>query len=86
MHRGKPISLDRRPWLEQIYNSPVTKTSEGLMRRKMLLIFGRQCEKSTTIGNTLISLSNLIPYLRLLYVSASDAQMREFSDERLRSF
>jgi len=85
MHRGKPISLDRRPWLRQIYNSPVAKTSDGTMRRKMLLIFGRQCEKSTTIGNTLISLSNLIPYLRLLYVSASDAQMREFSDERLRS-
>lgn len=51
----------------------------------MLLIFGRQCEKSTTIGNTLISLANLIPHLRLLYVSASDPQMREFSDERLRS-
>lgn len=85
MHKGKPISLEKRPWLEQIYNSPITKTREGKARRKMLLIFGRQCEKSTTIGNTLISLSNLIPHLRLLYVSASDAQMREFSDERLRA-
>ena len=49
------------------------------------MVFGRQCEKSTTIGNTLLSLSNIIPYLRSLYVSASDAQMREFSDERLRA-
>lgn len=49
------------------------------------MIFGRQCEKSTTIGNTFIALSNLVPYLRGLYISASDVQMREFSDERLRS-
>ena len=51
----------------------------------MLLIFGRQCEKSTTIGNLIISLGNLTPYLRLLYVTASNPQMREFSDERLRA-
>ena len=56
-----------------------------MAKRKMLMIFGRQCEKSTTIGNTLISLANLTPYLRLLYVTASNPQMREFSDERLRS-
>lgn len=49
------------------------------------MIFGRQCEKSTTIGNMLIANSNLIPYLRSLYISASDIQMREFSDERLRA-
>lgn len=40
---------------------------------------------STTIGNICISLANLIQYLRLLYVTASHAQMREFSDERLRA-
>lgn len=55
------------------------------MRRKMLMVFGRQCEKSTTIGNMLISMSNIVPYLRSLYISASDVQMREFSDERLRA-
>lgn len=85
MHKGAPISLGERPWLRQIYNSPVTKNSEGKMKRKMLLIFGRQCEKSTTIGNLLISYANLISHLRLLYVTASNPQMREFSDERLRS-
>jgi hypothetical protein len=84
-HKGEPISLSRRPWLRRIYNSPVTINSEGEYRRKMLLIFGRQSEKSTTIGNTLISLANLNAYLRLLYVTASNPQMREFSDERLRA-
>ena len=85
MHKGAPINLNRRPWLRQIYNTPVSIANDGKMRRKMLLIFGRQCEKSTTIGNTLISMSNLVPYLRLLYVTASNLQMREFSDERLRA-
>jgi len=83
--RGKPIDLTRRPWLNRIYDQPFIEQEDGLYRRKMLLIFGRQCEKSTTIGNMLIAMSNLVPYLRSLYVSASDIQMREFSDERLRS-
>lgn len=84
-HKGKPISLSRRPWLDDVYNSPVSYRSTDTLKRKILLIFGRQCEKSTTIGNTFISLSNLIPYLRLLYITASNTQMREFSDERLRA-
>jgi hypothetical protein len=83
--RGKPIDLSRRPWLHRIYDQPFVEYDDGHMRRKMLMIFGRQCEKSTTIGNMLISMSNLVPYLRSLYVSASDVQMREFSDERLRA-
>ncbi len=96
--KGEPIDLSRRPWLDTIYNMPCTpappKERSGLLsmedvgeeyKRKMLLVFGRQSEKSTTIGNMLISLCNLIPFLRALYVSASDTQMREFSDERLRA-
>ena len=83
--RGKPIDLSRRPWLDRIYDQPFLEYPDGHLRRKMLLIFGRQCEKSTTIGNMLLSMSNIVPHLRSLYVSASDIQMREFSDERLRS-
>lgn len=54
-------------------------------RTHNFLVRGLVTHNSTTIGNTLISTSNLIPYLRSLYVSASDVQMREFSDERLRA-
>ena len=95
--KGEPIDLSRRPWLDRIYDMPCTPIESdkpGILseeavadkfRRKILLVFGRQSEKSTTIGNMMISMCNLIPYLRALYVSASDTQMREFSDERLRA-
>lgn len=83
--RGKPIDLLTRPWLERPYNQAFQTYPDGDFRRKTLLIFGRQCEKSSTLANLLIACCNLIPYLRCLYVSASDAQMREFSDERLRA-
>lgn len=84
-HKGKPIDLDRRPWLPAIYNFTVSGADEDEKRRKMLLLFGRQSEKSTTVGNLFMALANLVPYLRLLYVTASHTQMREFSDERLRA-
>jgi len=93
-HKGEPIELLRRPWLDEIYDLPATPIErlneltdhmEEVYRRNLLLMFGRQSEKSTTLGNLLIALCNLIPFLRALYVSASDTQMREFSDERLRA-
>ena len=83
--KGKPIDLSMRPWTWRIYDQPFLQTVSGEYRRKMLMIFGRQCEKSTTIGNTFISACNLTSYLRALYVTASGQQMREFSDERLRA-
>lgn len=84
-NRGRPIRLDNRPWIPPIYNIPLEERPDGTYRRKILLLYGRQSEKSTTIGNVLLSLANLIPHLRILYVTASDPQMREFSDERLRA-
>jgi hypothetical protein len=83
--RGKPIDLELRPWLHAIYDQPFAVQPNGRFRRKILLVFGRQSEKSTTIGNMFLSMANIVGHLRLLYVSASDVQMREFSDERLRS-
>jgi len=83
--KGEPINLGTRPWIKAIYDLPVQIQEDDTYRRKMLLIFGRQCEKSTTLGNSFIAYANLIPYLRALYVTASNAQMREFSDERLRA-
>lgn len=84
-HKGDSLHLGLRPWLETIYNMPITVQPDGEVRRKVLLVFGRQSEKSTTLGNMQMSLANLNPYLRLLYVTASNEQMREFSDERLRA-
>jgi len=91
-HKGESIELGNRPWLYHIYNlpfSPLPNTDSDIereiWRRRILLVFGRQSEKSTTLGNLLLSTSNLIPYLRSLYVTASNTQMLEFSDERLRA-
>ena len=84
-HKGHPIDLARRPWLQPVYDFVASKDGQGESRRKLLLMTGRQSEKSTTVGNILLSLANIIPYLRLLYITASHAQMREFSDERLRA-
>lgn len=89
-HKGKPIELHNRPWLYHIYNLPFTplpspELEREVWRRRVLLVFGRQSEKSTTLGNLLLSTSNLIAYLRSLYVTASNTQMLEFSDERLRA-
>jgi hypothetical protein len=89
-HKGEPIELHTRPWLYHIYNLPFTplpteELDREAWRRRLLLVFGRQSEKSTTLGNLLLSTSNLIPYLRSLYVTASNTQMLEFSDERLRA-
>jgi hypothetical protein len=84
-HKGSELDMSRRPWLHPIYDLVCTPMADGTFRRKVFLVFGRQSEKSTTIGNLLLSLSNLIPYLRMLYVTASNEQMREFSDERLRA-
>lgn len=83
--KGEPISLERRPWIREIYDLPITEQDDGSFSRKMLLVFGRQCEKSTSLANCAISYANVFPYLRALYVTASDIQMREFSDERLRA-
>jgi hypothetical protein len=92
-HKGAPIELQNRPWLYHIYNLPFSpmksqmarEVEREVWRRRVLLVFGRQSEKSTTLGNLLLSTSNLIPYLRSLYVTASNSQMLEFSDERLRA-
>lgn len=90
--KGRPISLDWWPWIHRILDQPflpTTKSAENgdyqAYRRKMLLVFGRQSAKSTSLANLDIALCNLIPYLRVLYITASDPQMREFSDERLRA-
>jgi hypothetical protein len=83
--KGKSISLDKRPWLHPIYDIPMARRADGEFRRKVLLVFGRQCEKSTTLANMAMAMANIIPYLRILYVTASNDQMREFSDDKLRA-
>ena len=83
--KGVPLNLKSRPWLPAVYNLEVTKYPGDRQWRKSVLQFGRQSEKSSSIGYKLLSLSAMLPSLRCLYVNPSTIQIREFSDERLKT-
>jgi len=69
------FSFAERPYLRRLYDTEC---------RKILLKCGRQIEKSTTLGNKALAYSCLVPRFRTLYVSPTNAQTREFSNDRLR--
>lgn len=69
------FSFDERRYLRQIYD---------IQAPRVLLMCGRQVEKSTTLGNKTLSYACLIPHFRILYVSPSSQQTKEFSKTRLR--
>ena len=68
------FSFRKREYLIPIYDRP---------DRHILLMFGRQSEKSTTLGNKLLALMALLPYYKVLYVSPSQTQTRKFSQDRI---
>ncbi|NMC34676.1 MAG: hypothetical protein GYA36_19815 [Veillonellaceae bacterium] len=72
--RLRPFSFRKREYLIPIYDRP---------DRHILLMFGRQSEKSTTLGNKLLALMALLPYYKVLYVSPSQTQTRKFSQDRI---
>jgi len=45
---------------------------------------GRQVEKSTTLGNKALAYACLIPHFKILYVSPSSTQTKEFSKTRIK--
>lgn len=73
--RSDQFSFDGREYLRSAYDSGW---------RRLLLKFGRQSEKSTLLGNRMLSMSCLIPGFRCLYVSPTGTQTKTFSMDRLR--
>jgi hypothetical protein len=71
----KPFSFDQRRYLKQIYDTPNKRT---------LLKCGRQVEKSTMLGNKLLSYSCINTALNSLYVSPTNQQTKVFSQDRLK--
>jgi hypothetical protein len=71
----QPFSFAERRYLQAIYDSPAP--------RKMLMA-GRQVEKSTYLGNTILAYSAMNPFFRSLYVSPSNTQTKTFSRDRLK--
>lgn len=68
------FSFRRRDYLIPIYDRP---------DRRVLLMFGRQSEKSTTVGNKMLALAAMLKYYKILYVSPSQLQTRAFSQDRI---
>lgn len=69
------FSFTGREYLRQVYDTDSKRT---------LLKCGRQVEKSTLLGNKLLSYSCLIQALGALYVSPTNAQTKVFSQDRLK--
>lgn len=69
------FSFEERGYLREIYDIQTPRT---------LLMCGRQVEKSTTLGNKMMAYACLIPHFKVLYVSPSSTQTKEFSKTRLK--
>ena len=69
------FSFDGREYLRQIYDTPSKRT---------LMKCGRQVEKSTLLGNKLMSYCCIVQALNALYVSPTNQQTKVFSQDRLK--
>lgn len=72
--RLEPFSFVGREYLIPIYDTPARRT---------IFKFGRQSEKTTTLGNKLIVTSAMSPFMRTLYVAPQQKQVEEFSKTRI---
>jgi hypothetical protein len=70
----KPMDFTERRYLKRVYDTP---------SRKILLFTSRQTEKSTTVGNKLLSFSGMRPLYVSLFVTPSAMQTKVFSQARL---
>jgi hypothetical protein len=71
----KRFDFSQRRYLRQIYDTASIRT---------LLKCGRQVEKSTLLGNKLLSYSCINSAMNCLYVSPTNLQTKTFSNDRLR--
>jgi hypothetical protein len=75
---GHPFNHDggfkSRPYLHQMYD---------VNHKRLLLKCARQVEKSTTLGNRILTMSILNPHFRTMYITPTELQARKFERERL---
>jgi hypothetical protein len=69
-----PFSFAQRRYLREVYDTP---------NHRILLFTGRQVEKSSTLTFRSLAFSCLIPHFKVLYVSPSSTQTKQFSRDRL---
>ena len=70
----EPLDFTGRRYLIPIYDTP---------NQRVLLKFGRQSEKSTFLGNKILTFSMLRENLQSLYVSPAEANTLTFSRDRI---
>ncbi|MHC4817190.1 MAG: phage terminase large subunit family protein, partial [Planctomycetota bacterium] len=70
----KPFTFEGRGYLRQIYDTPT---------QRRIIMAGRQVEKSTLLGNQILSYCALNAGFRALYVSPSHTQTKVFSRDRI---
>lgn len=78
MHTQQMVnfSLKERPYWKTIYDSDA---------ERLLLKTGRQCEKSTFLGNRMLYFSCICPAFHCLYVAPSQVQTKEFTNDRIKT-
>lgn len=69
------FSFEGRRHMLRPYNTPA---------KRVLLFCGRQVEKSTLLGNIILTYSCVIPAYKTLYVSPSSTQTKVFSADRIK--
>jgi hypothetical protein len=69
------FTFDGRRHMKRPYNTPT---------KRMLLFCGRQVEKSTLLGNIILTYSCVVPAYKTLYVSPSATQTKTFSADRIK--
>lgn len=74
-HRRQPLTLERHQFMLPVYDTS---------RKRILLKTARQVSKSTSLCNILLTQCFLNTAMRVLYVSPSALQTRQFSNEKLR--
>lgn len=69
------FSFDGRRHMRRLYDTPA---------KRILIMAGRQVEKSTLLGNRALCYMSMVQNFRVLYVSASATQAKKFSNDRIR--
>lgn len=71
----EPFTFNGRRHMIRAYNTNA---------KRILLFCGRQVEKSTLLGNIILSYSCIVPAYKTLYVSPSATQTKTFSSDRIK--
>lgn len=69
------FSFKGRRHMYRLYDTPA---------KRVLLVCGRQVEKSTMLGNIALCYMSMIPAFKVLYVSSSATQTKTFSGDRIK--